>query len=214
LRAITGYSEILLEDYHNSLDENGQKILANVISAGKRMNQMIEDLLKYSRLGRQSIQMQNVNISKSVENVLNDLSVRINETQASIQTSGIDGHLDVWGDPTLVRQILSNLIDNAITYTRPETKPEIQIAVEPAGNWVFLRVIDHGIGIQADDFDKIFKVFQRLHTDNQYSGSGIGLALVKKAVERLNGEISVESVVDQGSTFTVKLPGPDDELMV
>jgi PAS domain S-box-containing protein len=211
LRAMTGYSRILLDEYNTNLDENGQRMLGYVITASQRMNQMIEDLLNYSRLGRQSIVMQKINVKQAITTALSDLSAQIQESHAAILTPSIDDHLEFWGDPTLIQQILSNLIGNAIVYTRPDTNPEIEIEIEPQEKWIYLRIKDHGIGIEEKYFGKIFNIFQRLHTEEEYPGSGIGLALVKKAVERLDGDITVESTVDRGSSFCVKLHRPPAE---
>jgi PAS domain S-box-containing protein len=206
LRAINGFAEILSTNQQISLDEESRHSLDMIITASLRMNRMIEDLLKYSRLGRQSVVLQSVDLNRVIDTVLDDLSAKIQEYNANVIRPASNEALQVWSDPTLLQQVLMNLVDNGLKYSRKDTPPEIRIETTRQNHSIIIQVIDNGIGIPAEYYEKIYKVFQRLHTDQEYPGTGIGLAIVKKAVEMIGGKISIDSKVNEGSTFIVELP--------
>lgn len=205
LRAISGFSEIIARRHRADLNEEGQHYVDNVVMASKRMDQLINDLLGYSRLGRSSIRLRPI-----------DLTDLLNEIRASVidpLLADVHGVLTVaddlprvQGDEGLLGRVFTNLLENAIKYhdrTRPLT---IAVDAQRDGDHVVVTVQDNGIGIAPGLQGKIFTLFQRLHSEDAYPGTGIGLATVKKVVNLLNGSVWVESQPDQGSTFFVKLP--------
>ncbi len=203
LRAINGFASILNNRYRASLGEEGQHYLNNVIRASVRMGQLIDDLLKYSRLGRSGVRREPVSLDAILSEIVKNLQSHLDELNGTIK---ISGKLPVVvGDATLINQIFINLLENAITYHKPDIPPQVEISHYREGEHVIVRVSDNGIGISAEYYEKIFNIFQRLHSEEEYPGTGIGLATVKKAVEFLSGEVWVESKVGEGSTFYVKL---------
>jgi PAS domain S-box-containing protein len=204
LRAISGFAQIVARRHRANLNEEGQHYLDNIVEASARMGHLIDDLLAYSRLGRQAVRRQAVPLRDLLTQIAGNLAGRLAE---------VGGHLSlpaetpvVQGDPTILSQIFTNLLDNALTYRRPETPPQVAVSCHSETGYVTIRVADNGLGIPAEYHAKIFNVFQRLHSEEEYPGTGIGLAIVKKSVELLGGQVGVESVVGVGSTFWVKLP--------
>ncbi len=204
LRAIYGFSQILSTRHRKSLNEEGAQYLDYIVDASVRMEHLINDLLNYSRLGRKSLNMYPVSIKKIAENIYSDFKQQLTNIQA---TFNLNQNLpEVQGDETLLRQIFTNLVGNAITYRREDELLVINIDFETNVNDVVIKVSDNGIGISKEYWEKIFNVFQRLHSEEKYPGTGIGLATVKKSVTLLGGEVWVESEINKGSTFFIKLP--------
>lgn len=204
LRAIRGFAQILQEDFEAQLSPEGREDLHHILLASARMNEMIEALLNYARLGRGGLHKVPVALGAVLEQVKNELSGRIAEANAELT---IDPDLPTLpGDPTLFSQIFTNLINNALTYQPPGAQPQVNVTSETANGHAEVRVSDNGIGISPEDRERIFNVFQRLHSEEQFPGTGIGLSVVKKAVQLMGGEIWVESEKDEGSTFYIRLP--------
>lgn len=204
LRAISGFSQILARRHRADLNEEGTHYLDNIVQASERMGMLIEDLLTYSRLGRQAVRSEPVSLGDLVALLATDLASRIEETGGSLTIPSDLPTID--GDSTLLTQILTNLLDNALTYRRPHVEPEVSLGWYEEEGDVVLTVADNGIGIPADYQDKVFNVFQRLHSDDEYPGTGIGLANVKKCVDMLSGAVWLESAEGTGTTFFVRLP--------
>jgi two-component system sensor histidine kinase/response regulator len=202
LRRIATFSGLLARRYQGRFDEKADRYLEAVNSGALRMLSLIDDLLKLSRIGTREKPESVADSGKILATVLEDLSGPINETGATIEY----GDLPVVGvDPGLLYQVFSNLIGNAIKFAGDE-KPRVRVeATRKEGNWEF-SVADRGIGIDPAHQEKIFVIFQRLHAREAYPGSGIGLAVVKKIVERYGGAIAVESQPGQGATFRFTLP--------
>jgi signal transduction histidine kinase len=208
LRAVHGFAEILSRRQRTRLDEQGQHYLDNILRASANMGMLIDDLLTFSRLGRSAVKLRSTDTGALIEQILRTSSLRINELRAQINVPS--GLPTVMGDLTLLGQIFSNLIDNALTYSHRDVAPNVGISVNEAGDaWIF-AVSDNGIGIAPEQFEKIFQPFQRLHSYDQYPGTGIGLALVKKAAELLGGKVWVASSPGKGSTFYFTLPKATD----
>ncbi|MBI5539757.1 MAG: PAS domain S-box protein [Bacteroidia bacterium] len=204
LRAIYGFSQILSTRHRSSLKEEGQQYMDYIVEASVRMEQLINDLLNYSRLGRKSLDMRPISLCNIINNVYSDFKQRLDEVGAGFN---IDHELPVIsGDESLLRQIFTNLIENAITYRRTDVNLEININCDYTAKGCLIKISDNGIGIPKEYWEKIFNIFQRLHNEDKYPGTGIGLATVKKAVNMLNGNIWVESVVGKGSVFYILLP--------
>lgn len=204
LRAIAGFSQIVARRHRASLNEEGQRYVDNVVKASGQMDRLINDLLNYSRLGRKAVKWETVSFKDVLTTVIENLSDRI--TQAGAQVIFPDEIPAIKGDWTLLNQILTNLIDNAITYRREGVPPKIEVNVSTETNCIILAVKDNGLGIAPEYHQKIFSIFQRLHSQERYPGTGIGLAVVSKSAQMLGGNVWVESSVDQGSAFFVRLP--------
>ncbi|RME46607.1 MAG: hypothetical protein D6796_08800, partial [Caldilineae bacterium] len=204
LRAINGFAQILDERYRQNLNTEGQRYLHNIVRAGSQMDRLISDLLAYARLGRDAIVPHPLPLQPILEDVLDTFGGQIERAGGTLTLP--DHAPAVRGDPTLLRQILFNLVQNAITYVHPHRPPRIAITCRLEGEHVLLRVTDNGIGIAPKHHTRIFNLFQRLHPETQYPGSGVGLAMVKKAADLLGGEVGVQSKEGEGSTFWVKLP--------
>jgi PAS domain S-box-containing protein len=211
LRAITGFSQILRRRNLEQLDETGRHYLDNISTAGERMGALIEDLLAYSRVGRRDVRREPLDVGAIADAVAATLAPRIIETGASL---GVESSIGVpLGDPTLLQQVLLNLMSNGLTYSRPEVPPEITVRSIRHGDHVEVTVEDNGIGISPEHHERVFEVFARLHTEDEIPGTGIGLAIVRKAARLMDGEVSVRSEPGAGSTFTLRLPAaPDDTL--
>ncbi|MCY3024226.1 MAG: PAS domain S-box protein [Planctomycetota bacterium] len=218
LRAIAGFAQIIARRHRASLNEEGQRYVDNIVQAGERMNQLIDDLLAYSRLGRKAVGHHPVPLGAVLAQVAGDLSARAAEAGATMTLP--ENPPTVRGDMTLLRQIFTNLLVNALTYCRQGVPPRVAVTCErvagpPGGTecparHVVIRVADNGIGIAPEHHKTIFRMFQRLHSEDAFPGTGIGLAVVKKAVDLLGGRIGVESAVGTGSTFCVELPLGDE----
>ncbi|MBP6870413.1 MAG: cache domain-containing protein [Bacteroidales bacterium] len=204
LRAITGFSHILSTRHKSGLNEEGRKYMAFIGEASQRMENLINDLLGYSRLVRKTPDLQRVSLKDLCESILMIFHQELDKAGARITIQ--DDLPEIISDKTLLQQILTNLVSNAIKYRRGNVPLQIYCGYNKEGASHVLFVSDNGIGIPEEYKMKIFEVFQRLHSDNEYPGTGIGLASVKKAVALLNGKIRVESVVNEGSTFYIKLP--------
>ncbi len=204
LRAISGFAEIIARRHRPSLNDEGQHYFDYIVQASERMEQLIGDLLKYSRLGRTAIHRQPVALADVLGEITRDLQIRLDELHGSVNI--IAGLPVVTGDRTLLSQIFTNLLENAVTYCQANLPPSIEITYKTEKHEVIVQIRDNGIGIPIEHHKKIFNVFQRLHSIEQYPGTGIGLATVKKAVELLGGRVWVESKVGEGSVFFIQLP--------
>ena len=170
------------------------------------MGLLIEDLLHYSRLGRQAVRCEATPLAPILAHIQEKFAQTLDQHQAQLDIAlPLATPL---GNATLLEQILSNLIDNAITYQPPGQAPRLRVSSEREGDWVLLRVTDNGIGIPPEYREKVFEVFQRLHGEDTYPGTGIGLAIVRKSAQLMGGDVSLDSQVGGGSTFTLRLPAP------
>nr|WP_276255747.1 ATP-binding protein [Halovivax sp. TS33] len=202
LRMVSSYLQLLERRYENALDAEGEEFLEFAVNGAERMREMIEGLLAYSRVETQGDPLEPVALEAVFDGVLSDLQIQIEESDAEITVGDLPR---VAGDAGQLRQVFQNLLSNAITYSGDEP-PRIHVSAERDGSEWNVSVRDEGIGIDPDDQDRIFEVFQRLHTHDEYDGTGIGLAVCERIVERHGGEIRVESEPGEGATFTVTLP--------
>lgn len=203
LRAMDGFSRILLDDHADRLDEDGRRSAEMISEAARTMGRMIRDLLAYSRLARSDLPLESLELPGIVERARAQVAAAVAERRASIVVESLPpavGH-----DATLV-QVFANLIGNGIKFVPVERTPEVRVRAETANKWVRVWVEDNGIGIANEHRDRIFRVFERLHNVDDYDGTGIGLAIVKKGVERMGGKVGVESLPGHGSRFWVDLP--------
>lgn len=204
LRTITSMSQFVLEDYGDRLDDTGKDYLQRSIAAATRLNTLIKDLLTYSRLGSNEIELQAVNLKEVVTQVVADLQPFVEEAEGEIILERLSQ--TAMGDRSILIQAILNLITNAIKFVPQSTRPKILIWAEQRDRWIRLWVEDNGIGISPEEGQKIFDIFIRLHDSKTYPGTGVGLAFVKRGIERLQGRVGVESKVNRGSKFWLELP--------
>lgn len=208
LRMITSYIELISRKLKTRLDADEQEFIKFVIDGANRMKILINDLLEYSRVGTRGREFKQVNLEELLKKILQDLSIAVAETDTIVTHDPLP---EVIGDEFQLQQLFQNLLTNAIKFRKKEETPKIHIGVkEHDENWEF-SISDNGIGIPMDQAERIFMIFQRLHSREEYPGSGIGLAIAKKIVERHGGKISVESEPGKGSTFRFTLSRHPDQ---
>lgn len=204
LRGIQGYVGILQEDYAAKLDEAAKGYAGRACAAAARMDTMIADLLAYGRISHGEAPMREIDLRVEFRRVLADMADQIEAKHAEVRIEVTAPH--VWASPVLLTQVLLNLLGNALKFGRPGIVPQIQLSAHAVGDRVEVSVTDNGIGIAPAYRSKIFNVFEKAHTEPAYPGTGIGLAIVQKAVERMNGSVRVANGPDGGTCFTCDLP--------
>lgn len=220
LRAIQGFAQVLEEDYSPDLDELGKEYIHRMAVSAENLDILVQDLLTYSRLGRSAIHLQQVSVAAVLDGILTDLDPILQSKQGEIEV--VSALPRVYAQRSILKQILSNLIDNALKFVAPGTQPHIRVGAQPcegpsedsnpqprsgkSPQWVQIWVEDNGIGIAPQHQERIFNPFERLHGVEAYPGTGIGLAIVKRGMERMGGQIGVESTLNQGSRFWIELP--------
>lgn len=203
LRAMEGFASALLEDYKDRLDAVGQDYARRVVSAAQHMDTLIQDLLAYSRLSRSALKPSAVNLDSVLGEVMHQFNTEIQKIGAQIR---VERPLpEVMGDHATLVQVLSNLLSNAIKFVQPGVRPMVKIWAEEKNGKVRLWVEDTGIGIAPEYHDRVFRIFERLQGVETYPGTGVGLAIVKKGLERMGGQAGVESAPGKGSKFWVEL---------
>jgi PAS domain S-box-containing protein len=203
LRGIQGFSQALLEDYRDRLDDQGRDYLRRIGNGILRMQTLIENLLEHSQLSRVEFRLTAVDLGSAVQEALKLLEGEIRVTKAIISVGG--KMPTVIAQPSVLVQTIQNLLSNALKFTKDRRAPRIRVFSETIENKARLYVQDRGIGIEERHFDRIFEVFERLHSQESFSGTGIGLAIVKKAMERMKGKCGVDSKVGVGSRFWIEL---------
>jgi signal transduction histidine kinase len=204
LRNLQGYLHALEEDCGEALPQKGRDYVSSMIGIAARLDGLIADVLEFSRLSSAGLPPAPVALGNAVAEALEfmrnaaERGAATIEVDASVQTE-VSGHYH-----TIV-QVLTNLLSNSLKFVRPGERAHIRIWAEPRGRRIRLWVEDHGIGIASDQFRRIFEVFQRLHGEEKYPGTGVGLALVRKGVERMGGQTGVESTPGVGSRFWIEL---------
>ncbi|MEN6343067.1 MAG: PAS domain S-box protein [Methanospirillum sp.] len=202
LRSIVSFSQLLERRYRGKLDSDADEFIAFIVEGGNRMQRLIEDLLQLSRVETTAKPLAPTDAGEVVADALRLMETPIREAGATV----IVGELPrVMADAAQLAQVFTNLVGNALKYRRPDRPAEIRISAEQAGGLWRFAVADNGIGIEAEYYDRIFVIFQRLHTRDEFEGTGIGLAVARKIVERHGGRIWVESTPGEGSTFLFTL---------
>jgi signal transduction histidine kinase len=203
LRAMQGFSQALLEDCGDRLDAMGREYAERIVAGARRMDELIRDLLAYSRVSRAELQLVRVPLTPVAQSALAELSGALRARNASVH---VDEPLPaVLGHPATLSQVLTNLLGNGLKFVPPDRTPELRLHAERRNGLVRVWVEDNGIGIAPEHQARIFRVFERLHSTDDYPGTGIGLAIVRKAVERMGGQVGVESRLGHGSRFWVEL---------
>jgi two-component system, chemotaxis family, sensor kinase Cph1 len=202
---VASFTQLLARRYQGKLGDDADEFIGFVVDGAQRMQELINDLLTYSRVGSRPLELEDVDTTQVVDQVVTDLAAAIGESRATVTRDTLP---TILGDPIQLRQLFQNLIANAIKFHRPEATPRVHVSATraPVGAaWVF-SLADNGIGIEPQYLERIFALFQRLHNRAAYPGTGIGLAICKKIVERHGGQIRVESEPGRGTTFVITLP--------
>ena len=204
LRAVGSYAQLLAERYQEQLDERAQRYLRYMVQGADRMRTLIDDVLRLSRVGSRGQQFAPVALDEVLDEVLLGLQRTIEETGAVIVRSPLPV---VQGDAAQCGQLLQNLIANALKFRRPTSAPRVEVTAAQAGDEWVIAVRDNGIGIDPRHHERVFAIFRRLHTQEEYPGTGIGLAICRKVVERHGGRIWVDAApADGGSVFRFTFP--------
>ncbi|MBD2179128.1 GAF domain-containing protein [Pseudanabaena sp. FACHB-1998] len=203
LRAIDGFSRILQEDYGDRLDSEGNRFIKVVRDNAQRMGELIDDLLNLSRLNRKEISRQSISINSMVQRILKDFDAEINNRQVEVS---VDDLPDCQADSSLLTQVWINLISNAVKYTSKIANAQIKIGVQSHNQEIIYFIRDNGAGFDMQYADKLFGVFQRMHLEQEFEGTGIGLAIAQRIVQRHGGRIWAEAAVNQGATFYFTIP--------
>lgn len=203
LRGMEGFANALLEDYGEQLDSVGQDYARRIADSAQRMDTLINDLLTYSRLSRAELKLKPVSLVRVMEEVLAQLEAEVQEKDTQVT---MEKPLpEVVGHYTILVQVVANLVTNAVKFVAPDVHPKVRIWTEERDEQVRLWVEDNGIGISPEHQEQIFRIFERLHGIETYPGTGIGLAIVRKGVERMGARVGVESEAGKGSRFWVEL---------
>ncbi len=217
LRGVDGYSKLLLEDYRDRLDEDGRFMLAQICDGATEMGSLIDDLLTFSRMGRRDMQLLTCDVAEIVRETFHKVEQAEPDRRLRLELAELP---ICAADPTMIKEVVRNLVENAVKFTRPREEAVIEVGVWNAQQGadesdveagsedvkIVYFVRDNGVGFDPRFTDKLFQVFQRLHRADEYEGTGIGLALVRRIVERHGGEVWAEGDTDKGATFYFTLP--------
>jgi len=208
LRAIDGFSRIVIEDYETELDEEGVRLLNIIRENTKKMGQLIDDILLLSRAGRQEMNLGKLDLSALAKNVYDEFQ---QETKTRSINFVVQDMPAVEADRALITQVLTNLIGNAIKFTEKTENPEIEFGYTEEENEYIYHVKDNGAGFNMKYYDKLFGLFQRLHSQEEFEGTGVGLSIVQRIISRHNGRVWGEGEVGKGATIYFSLPKKNKE---
>ncbi|MCF7817655.1 MAG: hypothetical protein K9M54_07215, partial [Kiritimatiellales bacterium] len=203
LRSVDGFARMLEEDYADRFDDEGRRLLKVVRDSARDMGQLIDDLLAFSRISRRDLAVVRLDLRRIAEDARRQ--VEANATDRTIRWE-IGDLPPAFGDEATIREVLVNLLSNAVKFTRPRTEAIITIAGRAEDGEVVCTVTDNGVGFDMAYKDKLFCVFQRLHTADEFEGTGIGLALVQRIIQRHGGRVWAEGAVDKGASVSFTLP--------
>lgn len=203
LRAIDGFSLMLIEDYSDKLDTEAKKYLQTIRANSQKMAQLIDDLISFSQLSRSGIKSENINMKVLVEKTSAEILTLENRSKIDFQIGQIP---NAFGDASMIRQVWINLISNAVKFTTKTEKPLIEIGFKKESKEIIYFIKDNGAGFDMKYYDKLYGVFQRLHSTSEYPGTGVGLALVQRIIQKHGGRVWAEAKENQGATFYFSLP--------
>jgi light-regulated signal transduction histidine kinase (bacteriophytochrome) len=203
LRAICGFSGILLEEYSGSLDAEGRRLLDVVIGNTKRMGQLIDDLLSFSRVGRSELNHSSIDMTALVQSVCKEILTEEARERISCQVETLP---EAKGDVSLLRQVWVNLLSNAVKFSLPKDNGTISVGALPGDDENVYYVRDTGVGFDMQYVNKLFAIFQRLHSSDEFEGTGVGLAIVQRIIERHDGRVWAEGNQGEGASFYFSLP--------
>jgi light-regulated signal transduction histidine kinase (bacteriophytochrome) len=211
LRALEGFSKILLEDYGDKVDAEGKRCLEILVGSAHKASVMIEDLLVISRLSRRTYTPAMLNMDEMARDAIKNLPVKPGEVEFKVQPMPL-----AWGDAGLTMEIFQRLLDNAVKFSRKKPQSVVEIGGKREGAYNQYWVRDNGAGFDMKYVTRLFGVFQRLHSDQEYEGRGIGLAVVQRLARRQGGEAHAEGKLGEGATFSFSLPAEkrDDDTLV
>ena len=203
LRSINGFSEILLDEYKTKLDEDGVDYIARIINASNKMSQLVKSLLSLSRASRYKITREEVDLKEIVRQIVDELMELHPEQDVNIE---IASNMKVYADASLLRVVMNNILSNAWKFSSKKPATEIKIDATTHDNETTICIQDNGVGFNEQDMEKMFLTFQRMHSDSEFQGNGIGLATVKRIIQRHRGRIWAEPSTDGGAVFCFTLP--------
>jgi PAS domain S-box-containing protein len=203
LRAIDGYTRILLEDYEPLFDKEGKRICSVIRDNTRNMGSLIDDLLSFSRLGRTEMQCSKIDMKTMVKSIFFEITTPEDRKRISFSVNSIP---PATGDPSLMRQVWMNLLSNAVKFTSKLNKPVIKVGAKRSGDKIIYTVADNGAGFDMKYANKLFGVFQRLHSTSEFEGNGVGLAIVQRVIHRHGGRVWAEGAVNEGAKFSFSLP--------
>ncbi len=207
LRAVDGYTRILVEDYEAVLDAEGQRVCAVIRQQTQRMSELIDDLLAFSRLNRAQMYVTSMDMAALVTSVFQELTTPEDQARINFRLGPLAAAI---GDPTMIRQVWINLLANAVKFSAKRQRAVIEVGSSQSDGETIYFIRDNGAGFDMLYIDKLFGVFQRLHSEREFEGTGVGLAIVQRIIHRHGGRVWAESVVDQGAVFYFTLPGKGD----
>lgn len=203
LRGINGFVDILVEDYGRHLDEEGKRICLVIRQSAQKMGRLIDDLLAFSRITRQEIFKSKIDMDNLAHSVYEELTDAVLREKIDFRLGSLQ---ESFGDPALIRQVILNLISNAIKYSSTRERPVIEVTSRREADHIFYYFRDNGVGFDENYKDKLFGVFQRLHKEKDFPGTGVGLAIVQRIISRHNGQVGAQSSEAGGTTFWFSLP--------
>jgi two-component system sensor kinase len=203
LRAIDGFSRILVEDYQENLDDEGKRLIDIIRENTKKMGQLIDDILQLSRAGRHEINLTEIDMETLIQTVFNELKQSNQERDIELELEPLP---QVYADRTLLQQVISNLLSNSIKFTTPRDTSIIKVGFQVAKKEYIYYVQDNGVGFNMKYSGKLFGLFQRLHGQNEFEGTGVGLSIVQRIIRRHGGDVWGEGEVDKGATIYFSLP--------
>jgi signal transduction histidine kinase len=204
LRAINGFARVMIDDYLSQLDQEAQAVLTEIISNSERMGELIDNLLSFSRVGKQNVSLVNLNITDLVNSVIMELKQEFPTRNIAIEIKPL---ANAKADRSMLKQVFVNLISNAFKYTGKNTEAIIEIGSCPDENdYCTYYVKDNGVGFDMQYYDNLFKVFQRLHSSSEFEGTGVGLAIIQRIISKHNGKVWAEGKVNGGACFYFSLP--------
>jgi len=203
LRAINGFTRVLIEDYMSQLDDSAKEVLEEIIMNSKKMGELIDNLLKFSHIGKKQVSMVNIDIAELINSVIKDLKEQEPNRNVEINIKKLN---NVNGDKNMLKQVFINLFSNAFKYTGKKSNSSIEIGSSISKGFCTYYVKDNGAGFDMRYYDKLFGVFQRLHSSNEFEGTGVGLAIIQKIVNKHGGKVWAEGKVEEGACFYISLP--------
>lgn len=204
LRAINGYAQILVEDYGSALDEEGIRVCSVIVNEAQRMGRLIDALLTFLRLGRADMQLFSIDMQALAQSVFDELTIASGAEQIDLRLGVLP---DAIADPFLIRQVWVNLLSNAVKFSRHRQPAIIEVgSTRDADHHTIYWVRDNGVGFDMQHVDKLFGVFNRLHSDQEFEGTGVGLAIVQRVIQRHSGRVWATGEVNRGATFFFSLP--------
>jgi light-regulated signal transduction histidine kinase (bacteriophytochrome) len=206
LIAIAGFSRILREDYADNIDEKGKDLLSRIEASAKKMSQLIDDLLSFGRVSTREIKRSEVDMEKLAGNVFEDLKPLIGQRHIRFEVNGLP---PAFGDLPMLRQVIVNFVTNALKFTRTRETPLIEVGGRTEGKENIYFVRDNGVGFDRELSERLFGMFQRIHSSQQFEGTGIGLFMIKRIIEKHGGRVWAEGEPDKGATFYFSLPHRD-----